>query len=146
MVEVSKELNVMELISLGVTGILVPLVTWVVRNGTQLLKRVTLVEERQKERSREVEELITAGRLSDKRLTRVEDAIVEMRASAQKVDESFALIMVELKQLPRLTAMVETFAEGMRQIVPRSEVEFRMRAAEDRIRLVESDIRTTGRS
>jgi hypothetical protein len=64
------------------------------------------------------------------RVTRTEDAAVELRGHVQRSDEQFAIILLKLEQLPRLSALLEAWSEAVKNAVPRPEMEVRISAVE----------------
>lgn len=65
------------------------------------------------------------------RVTRVEDAINEIRDVVQGVDERFALINSKLDSLIAVQATLDAFKPSINGIVPRSVVEARTKVTED---------------
>ncbi len=134
------------------TGIIAPLTVWLVQGTFKSIKKanalnIKFVEHKKDTEAKlsdvrkDVDVLKESCKTSDTRLVRVEDAIVDIRAAVQRSDEQFTAIMVELKQLPRVMALMESFGQSIGLIVPRAEVESRIGAAEKRLSLVEQDIR-----
>jgi hypothetical protein len=51
----------------------------------------------------------------------------------QRSGEQFTAIMGKLEQLPRVMALLESYAQTLQSIVPRHEVEARLHNAEERL-------------
>ena len=75
------------------------------------------------------------------RTQKLEDAIVAIRESSQRSDERFAALSLKLDPMPRLVTMMEALTEAAKAIVPRTEVDNRLRATEERLARVELDMR-----
>lgn len=136
-----------------ITGIGAPLFVWALQNTFKTLKRfnalaIKFVEFRKDTEAKvstvckDVEALKESGKATDGKITRVEDAIIDIRAAVQRSDEQFTAIMAELKVLPTVIAKLETFSVAIAAIVPRNEVDSRIQATEHRLSLIEQrDIR-----
>ncbi len=125
----------------GLTTILLPVVGWLLTNGIRGIKAHTVLDLKVRDACNAIADLKTHHQANDSRLARVEDAIVGIRESSQRRDEQFAAITVKLDQLPRLTALLEGLSQSAQAIVPRSEVDSRLQAAEARLVLLERDVR-----
>ncbi len=123
------------------TVIILPVLGWLINNGIKMLKNYTDIEGKVKDNCRDLETLKDNRHVSEARLSKVEDAIQEIRSAAQRTDEQFRSIASKLDQLPRLMALLESLSSAANTIVPRTEVDSRLRAAEDRLALLESDVR-----
>ena len=138
----SPNVNAVEIVSGIVTTIVAPVVGWLVRRGSQLVKQVRDLEMRERTRSGELEALKDFHNDSSTRLVRLEDAIVQINKAMERSDQQFHTIMTKLEELPRVTALMESLSITLQAVVPRNEVESRLRATEDRLRMVEQDIRS----
>jgi hypothetical protein len=127
---------------IGVVGILVssliaPVVGWLAKSGLSLSKAHTELDATVKAHLDDYDAFKLQHRDNPTRLTKVEDAIVGIQAAMERNDKQFSAIMDKLEAIPRLTTLMEQYST----LVPRPEMEARMRAAEDRLRQVESDVR-----
>lgn len=120
-----------------ITGVFAPLAAWLVRCGSHLLRRYNVLDQEMREVKADVAALQQGASAVDTRIVRVEDAIVEIRAAVQRSDQQFTAIMGELKQLPRLAAMVEAMGTQMAGMVSRHE----LAGITDRLARAEDDIR-----
>jgi predicted nuclease with TOPRIM domain len=140
-----SDITPLGVISLSISTVIAPFVAWLVRGGSRLIKRTTRMEVRFDERMKDLDALMEASKGTDARLIRVEDAIVDIRSASQRMDEQYAAIMGELKVLARVATLIDSLTLTVSQIVPRNEVEARLKSTEARLSLVETDIRS-GRS
>lgn len=131
----------LSLLSTLVTGVLVPSVAWLMRSGARLVKRVNQLDMRLRDRLKDLDRLSESHESSVVRMTKVEEAILAIQAQLARNDVQFSQIMLKLDQLPRVVALIENYSHALESIVPRNEVEARLRSAEERLRIVENDVR-----
>ncbi len=134
--------SLMSIISTAVTTVLCPLIVWAVQKLVHLLDQFTILEDQFISMRQEVKALQESDKASDRKLILLEEAITEISALRERTDEQFSEIKADLKQLPRILTLLEQYGQAIASSVPRNEVESRLRATEDRIRMVEQDIRT----
>ena len=106
-------------------------------NGTKLLKKFNRIDLRVKDVCKDVDALKDQCKTADNRLIKIEDAISDIRSAAQRSDEQFKIITVKLETLIVGQAKLEETTKATAAIVPRQEVEARLKAHEDRLQAVE---------
>ncbi len=132
-------------LSLAISTVIAPTVGWMVRTGSRMAKQLDTIEARFDERMKDLDHLQHEAKGTDVRLIKVEDAIVDMRSASQRADEQYARIMQELKTLTRVDTLIDQILLAVGQIVPRAEIESRLRANEDKIERVDRDVREVRR-
>ena len=131
------EITLASLIHYGATVILVPACGWLIKNAVTLLRKQTESDLLLHDLSKDVEQLKTARTDHDVRILKIEDAIVAIRESDQRAEVLFTEIKSSLTQLTRISTLVEGLSTASGLMVPRPEVEARLRSAEERIRTLE---------
>ena len=121
--------------------IVLPVIGWLVTNGIKLLKSYTMIDAKVRDNCDSIKSLEKSHATTDARITKVEEAIHAIKDAAQRKDEQFLLITTKLDQLPALATMMNVLTQSATSIVPRSEVENRMKAAEERLGMLERDVR-----
>jgi uncharacterized coiled-coil protein SlyX len=124
-----------------VVSILGPIVGWIAKSGLDLSRRQTELEQNVATQADDLKAYKNSLAETPTRLTKVEDAIVRIDASMAKNESQFAAIMAKLESVSRLTAMMDMYTSMIQGVVPRAEVEARVKSVEDRLRQVESDVR-----
>jgi hypothetical protein len=124
-------ISLIGLVSSAVTTVVFPLLVWGVQRLVQLLKQFNILEAQFEDVRSDVETLKEANTQSNGKLLLLEEAISDI-----------AEIKADLKQLPRVVTLLEQYGQAISTSVPRNEVESRLKATEERLRLVEQDIRS----
>jgi len=132
------EITLVELLRYGATVLLVPVCGWLIKTAVKLLRQQTTIELKLNDACKDIEQLKTARTDHDSRIIKVEDAIMAIREAGKRADVMFAEIKTSLTQLTRISTLVEGLAAASMQMVPRPEVEARLKAAEERIKSLES--------
>ena len=123
--------SLLGLASSAITTVVFPLFAWGIQRLAQLLKQFNVLESQFAEVRSDVETLKEANTQSNGKLLLLEEAISDISE-----------IKADLKQLPRVVTLLEQYGQTISTSVPRNEVESRLRATEERLRLVEQDIRS----
>lgn len=103
-------------ISTIITTVIAPVVAWLVRSGSRLVKRVNVLDARFRERMKDLDKVLESHETHTVRLTKVEEAIVAIQQQQARNDAQFDAIMQKLEQLPRVVALLEGYAERLRVI------------------------------
>ena len=110
-----------------------------------LEKRVKDIEDNHKSFKGETTDLLQ--KVADKfeaaatRLTKSEEAIMELRSHVQRTDEQFLIILNRLESLPRVEATLEAWKPAIEAIVPRPEVDRRTESLETQMRDLQTQVR-----
>ena len=123
----------------GATVLLVPACGWLIKTAVKLLKQQTTVELKLHDAAKDIEQLKAARTDHDSRIIKVEDAIMAIREAGKRADAMFGEIKESLTQLTRISTLVEGLSAAYTQMLPRPEVEARLRAAEERIKSLEGN-------
>jgi chromosome segregation ATPase len=132
---------IVEVVGVIVSAIIAPIVGWLVKAGLDSSNRLTTLELSTRTYREEFDVFKTQHQENPIRLTKVEDAIVGIHAAMERSDKRFETIMERLDQLPRLAALLDNYQQLFQMMVPRNEVDNRVRSIEDRLKQVESDVR-----
>ncbi|MFC6644130.1 hypothetical protein ACFQBQ_00695 [Granulicella cerasi] len=127
----------LELITHLTEVIIVPVVGWLATTILGLIKKTDLLELKFRDNLKDVDKLLTTQELSGTRLTKVEEAVINLEKLSERNNSQFALIMQKLEQLPRCIALLESYSNSIEHMVPRLEVEARLKNTEERIRSLE---------
>ncbi len=128
-------------VSTALYALLIPVVGWLVTNGVKTLKAFTMIDAKVRDNCESIKSLEKSHATTDARIAKLDEAIHTIKDAAQRKDEQFLLITTKLDQLPALATMMNVLTQSAQAIVPRTEVESRMRAAEGRLEMLEHDVR-----
>ncbi len=117
-------------VSTALYAVLIPVVGWLVKNGISTMAKFNRIESKVTDNCKAIEHLEGETAKSDGRLGKVEEAIQVFRESSQRKDEQFATITMKLDKIPELTTMMQFLTASAASIVPRPEVDARLRAIE----------------
>ena len=134
-------LSLIGLVSSAITTVVFPLFVWAVQRLASLVNQFNIMESQFNEVRQDVETLKESDKQTGDRLIPLEEAISDIAALRERTDAQLSEIKTDLKQLPRIVTLLEQYGQTLSVIVPRNEVESRLRATEDRLRMVEQDIR-----
>lgn len=125
------------IIALTINVVVAPLVAWLVKSGRKVARKITVQGVRLNAMENQVNRLQNISDAAEPRLARLETAICNIERAAEASKDQHAAVMQELKQLPRLATMLELYSTAIAAIVPRNEVDSRVKAVEDRLTRVE---------
>ena len=120
-------------LSTALYGVMATVIGWTVTNGIKMIAKYTRLEGKVVDNCKAIEHLEASTAKSDGRLTKVEEAIQVFRESSQRKDEQFATITMKLDKIPELATMMQFLTTSSQSIVPRPEVDARLRTLETAI-------------
>lgn len=106
----------LSVISTIITTVIAPVVAWLVGSASRLVKRVNILDARFRERMKDLDRIIETHETHTVRLTKVEEAIVAIQQQQVRNDAQYDAINQKLEQLPRVVALLESYAERLRAI------------------------------
>lgn len=95
---------------------IVPVIGWLAKTILELIKKSELQELQLKDSRKDIDKLITTQELSGTRLTKVEEAVINLERMAERNDAQYKSILDKLEDLPRCIALLQGYADRLRNL------------------------------